>query len=147
MINKVAYDFENIRIDIGSAGPVTFEGIIALSYELTVDTAKEYGAGREAYDATEGTHNVEDAKLTLREWAFRNLVEKLGPGYMTKAARFDISAAYAHDGEPVSTDVLQTCRIIGVSRDHSQGSDSLEVELTLQVMKCITNGVNPASAA
>lgn len=144
-INRVAYDYENIRCDLGAAGEVT-AGISALSYELTVETEKEYGAGREAYDATEGVHNVEDVTLTLKEWAFRNLVEKLGAGWMTKASRFDISVTYAHDGEPTVTDVLQRCRITGVSKDHSHGAEGLEVELTLQCMKAVLGGFDPAVA-
>ncbi len=144
MINRVSYDYENIKIDLGPYGEVS-EGITSISWELTVETEKEYGAGREAFDATEGVHNVEDASLTMKEWAYRNLIEKMGNGYMTKAARFDTSVSFAHTGEPVSTDVLQRCRIIGVSRDHSQGPDGIEVELTLQVMKVVEGGFDSAA--
>jgi hypothetical protein len=144
MINAVSYDFENIRIDLGPAGEVT--GITNISYELTVDTEKEYGASREAFDATEGVHNVEDVTITMKEFALRNLIEKIGGGFMTKAARFDISVTYAHEGEPTVTDVLQRCRIIGISADHSQGPEGLEKELTLQCMKIIYGGFDPAVA-
>jgi hypothetical protein len=144
VINNVAYDYENIKIDLGGTEAL---GARSVSYEWGFESEKQYGAGREALDATEGVFNVEDSTLTLTLPEFENLKERLGAGYMTKAARFDVSVSYSHAGEPIITDTLERCRIIKVSRDHQQGAEALEVELTLQVMSLKTNGLNPASAA
>ena len=144
MINEVAYDFENVRID---ANNTEIKGISAISYEHGFETEKQFGSGREAFDATEGVYEADDAEITMAEYAYRNLVDSLGAGYMSKAARFDISVAYAHAGEPVITDILERCRIIRDAHDLSQGPDGLEVTITVQVMKVKPNGVDPVAAA
>lgn len=143
-INSVAYDYQNIKIDLGGTEEIGCESV---SYELTVESEKQYGASRSAFDATEGVFNVEDSKVTLTEAAFRNLCERLGDGFMTKAARFDVSVSYSHEGEPLVVDILERCRIIGISKDHSRGPEGLVVELTLQVMSCKLDGRSPARAA
>jgi hypothetical protein len=148
MINQVSYDFENIRIDVAGR---ELTGITSISYEQNVETEKEYGAGREAYDSTEGVINVEDGEMTLKEFEYRNLIEALGPGYLTKAARFDVSVTYGHDGEPTYSDTLQRCRIISDAHDAQQGADGLEVTVGLQIMKILkgtsSGQIDPARVA
>jgi hypothetical protein len=147
VINKVAYDFENIRIAVGGT---EITGVSSIDYSSTVESEKEFGSDREAYDATEGFINVEDVEMELKEYEYRNLIERLGPGYMRKKARFDISVSYAHEGEPVYTDALQRCRIIGDAHNPQQGAEGLMVSLTLQVMKILkgtsTGQIDPMAA-
>lgn len=141
-INEVAYDYENIKVDTGNGDEI---GARSISYEVTVDTEKQFGAGREALDATEGVVNVEDVKVNFTEAAFRNLIERMGDGFMSKAKRIAISASYAHDGNPLITDTFEKCRIIGISKDHQQGPEGLETEVTFQVMTCKLNGLSPVA--
>ena len=107
-INTVAYDFQNIRIDVGGT---ELTEAVSIDYGSVVETEKQYGSGREAFDATEGVYSTNDCELVLPEFEYRNLIERLGPGYMTKRARFAISVTYAHDGEATYSDTLERCRL------------------------------------
>lgn len=143
MINGTTYDYENIRIDVDGFEDI---GIRSINYEDTVETEKQFGAGREAIDATEGVYEAQDGTMTMLWYAYRNMIERMGNGNMSKSNRFDISVSFAHEGEETQTDTLERCRIIGKARDHEQGPEGLEVEVTIQIMKILENGIDPINA-
>lgn len=136
-INSVAYDFENIRIDLGGTETI---GLRSISYEDGFENEKMMGARRWAEDSTEGVYNAEDAEAELLFYEYRNLISRLGNGFGNKSKRFDISVTYAHDGEPTVTDILQGCRIRTPAADHSQGGDNLVVSVTFEVMRVKWDG-------
>jgi hypothetical protein len=129
-IDVRAYDYQNIKTEIGA----TKVKAKSVSWSESVESEKIYGSGRKALDYTDGRHTVEDGTAVL-EWAeWRNLIGEIGPGFMRKRKRFDWALIGEHEGNPVITDVLKSCRIIGSSHDGEEGPDPLEVEFTFQVL-------------
>jgi hypothetical protein len=138
MINEVAYDYENVRI---VANGREIQGVTSLSYGMTVTSEKIGGTGREDIDATEGSVTAEDGEMEMHEYEFRNLIETLGPGFLRKKARFDMTVSKAHTGEPVITDTLQRVRLMGTGHELSKG-DVPMVSVPIQIMKVIYGGAN-----
>lgn len=142
IVNRVPYAWASIEIDLDD---LIIGGARSISYEHGMEVEKIRGAGREALGRTEGDYNAEDSELVVLESDYLLIVQKLGPGYMLKV--FQISVARAHPGEPVVTDELVDCRIIGDAHDYQQGPEGLEVSLTISIMKVKPNGVDPVRAA
>ena len=119
MINEVAYAFEDTRI---SAKETEIKGITKITYpNAQIESEKISGAGREDIDETDGHLTLEDGELEMHVYQYRNLIETLGPGFLRKKARFDITVTYAHDGEPTITDTLERCRLKGFGKELSKG--------------------------
>jgi hypothetical protein len=143
MINKVAYDYENVRISAGSLS-VDLGGMKKIAYASKVESEKIFGSARDAIDATDGVENVDDQDWEMQFFQWQNLKEALGgAGFMRKKARFDTAVSYAHEGEDIVTDTLQRVRIIGVQNDHAQGAGGLAVTVTVQIMKILYGGDDP----
>jgi hypothetical protein len=117
-INAVAYDYQNVRISVAGR---ELEGVVSISYNASLETEKISGSGREDIDETEGHLTIEDGELELHQYEYRNLIEALGDGFLTKKARFDITVTYAHAGEPVIVDALERCRLKGFGHELSKG--------------------------
>jgi hypothetical protein len=129
-INGVAYDHATLTTDNG----YVLEGVKSISWSDTVESEKIRGGGRKAIDYTDGVHDVDDGSMTIEFYGWRNLIGSMGKGFMRKRKKSDWSLAYAHEGEPLVTDILKGVRIAGSSRDHEEGPDPLEVEVTLQIL-------------
>jgi hypothetical protein len=137
-INAVAYDYENIRISVAGRELI---GITSISYNASLETEKISGSGREDIDETEGHLTVEDGELELHVYEYRNLVDSLGDGFLTKRARFDITVTYAHAGEPAIVDTLERCRLKGFGKELSKG-DVPMVTVPFSCMRVLVGGAS-----
>lgn len=129
-LTVVAYDFQNLKTEVGE----TKVKVKSISWSTTVESEKIYGSGRKAIDYTDGRFTVEDGSATLEFAEYKNLIGELGPGFMRKKSKFDWSLISEHEGHPAMPDVLKGVRIIGSSRDHEEGPDPLEVEISFQIL-------------
>ena len=141
MYNQVAYDFENYRFTTSTGQE--WVGATGVSYTDKIEGSEKIrGNQREAYDASEGNYEVDDGEITFELWQYQNCIEALGPGFMRKKARFDITVTVSHEGEAEIVDTLQRCRVIGNGKEWAQG-DVPMVTVPVQIMKVIHNGIDP----
>lgn len=134
-VNEIPYDFGSISIKIGVV-EIPVKGV---GYGEGMETEKPVTSKRRSRQRTQGVYNAEDATITLLVAAEKMLLKTLGNGYMMK--KFPVAGSYAHPGEPLQTFELEDCRIVGRSKDHSQGPEGLETELTLSVMRVKEDGL------
>lgn len=112
-------------------------GIKELSYSDKLEPGAVRGTKAQSLGRTLGDYEC-DGSITIYREEFDALVAELGDGYGGIA--FDITAHYADEGQPTSTDEVRGCRIKNVENNPSQGTDPLEVKLDLDVMYILRNG-------
>jgi hypothetical protein len=144
-VNNVPYDFASLTFNIN--GLRITSGLRSISWEHGMEVEKLMGADREAFDRTGGTYNAEDSEVTLYKSTYLAVIGALGPGYMLPDAEFGASLSYGKDGQEVHTVQFERARIIKDAGDHSQGTEGLEVSITLSVMKIKPDGIDPVKRA
>ena len=126
-------------IEVQADGEI-YTGLKAISYSDKIERSKARGAGREVLGRTAGEYDCEGSMTLMRE-DFHEMVDRFGDGWMDKA--FDITVTYAEEGMPTRTDRLVGCLIDGGNTNNEQGTDPLEAELPLNILRIERNGVLP----
>lgn len=144
LVNGERHDFARVEITIETEGGLLrFLGVASINYSLKLEPGQVRGTAARKLGRTLGEMTEEGSvELYLAEWD--EMRAALGNGYMRKS--FNISVTYGADGLPVTTDVLEGCRIKGVEKNHSQGTDGLKAKLDLDIMKILEGGLDPIGA-
>jgi hypothetical protein len=137
LINGNRYGWASVGFDIEGAEQVH---VTECTYEHNLEPGEVRGTGPQVAGTTLGEYSA-SGSITFNQEGWDELRAKLGDGYMAK--RFQLTVSYADEGQAVTTDELVGCRITGVSKNPSQGTDGLTVECALHIMYIIENGVKP----
>ncbi len=131
IINGHRYDWSSVVIDMGAAGEVS-SGCTAISYEVTRERSKAYGAGRaKPQGRTRGRLDY-TASITLHKETLDEVLAKLGTSFGDVSLTITVSFAAAENR--IVTDILEGVEIDGLTNDHSDGTDALTVAVPLNVM-------------
>jgi hypothetical protein len=138
-VNNVAFDWSNIEVSV--AGQATkIDGITAIKFEWTRDTAYLRGRGNKPLGITDGQINFSDITMTLNLSAYQSLVNIFGYESMKNAGAngvtFDVVVTVAKAGVQV-TRTLEGCTPVGESSGWSQGPDGLQTEITLKCLDIV----------
>ena len=137
LINGQIYSFASAEVKVGIQ---VFTGFTDISYTQTLEPGVFRGTRPEKLARTIGEHNVEGS-FTLVKVEYQELIAALGNGYME--TEFDITVTYSEVNGPITTDVLQACRITSEEDSHSQGTDALMVAADLDIIRMTRNGLVP----
>ena len=137
-VNDYTYDYGDVRNQT-TGDPL--EGVTSVSYSYSSDPTKFKGQGRKATGRTGGSLNAEDAEVVMKRSYWDAWKKKLGAGFMRKVFTYTVS--YADDGDNVTTDTLEDCKIMSVAHNPKQGSDPVTVTLKLSVMNVLDGGLDP----
>lgn len=131
LINGNMYQFSSIVLTVNG---VPFDLITGVNYSSTNESAQFYGTSKTPISQTKGILKHE-ASVTVPVTARDALLELITKGGTRGWADspFTVTVSYAEEGAPVTTDVLDGCRILSMSKSHSQSNEALNVELTLSV--------------
>ncbi len=148
LINGKRYDFSSLELAFIGAGFLTQPviGFKEITYSSALEPGMVYGAHAQPIGRTRGQYKPE-AALTLYRQEFDELITTLGAqaqgrGFME--VEFNILLSYSDDGQPLVSDIIETCRIKKV--DHSaSGTDALEVKLELSPMNILHNDKSAVS--
>jgi len=96
-----------------------------------------YGTGRHPRGRTSGRYKPGDASITFFKSGWKRLLAGLPSGYAD--VRGTITVQY-REGSDIHTDVLEDVRIMGVDESAEDGTDALEVEVKLSILRIRRNG-------
>lgn len=134
-INGNEFSWASVKARFGS---VEVTDIKAVKYADEVDGAEPvYGTGRHPRGRTAGRYKPGDASITFYKSGWRRLVASLPSGFAD--VRGTIVVQY-REGSDVITDVLEDVRIMGGDASAEDGTDPLEVEVKLSIMRVKWNG-------
>jgi hypothetical protein len=136
LINGIFYDFAQVTITV--EGEV-YQGVTEISYKNSLKPGKVRGTHAQARARTTGQYEPE-ASLKLHKDTANLVRAALGAGYMTKT--FGISVSYAAEGADIITDEILNTRISEDSDSHSEGTDGLTEDWTLDPWRIIRNGLD-----
>jgi len=112
--------------------------IKAIKYADEIDGAEPvYGAGRLPMGRTAGRYKPGDASVTFYLSGWQQLLADLPNGYTDVRGTFTVSY---REGDDIHTDVLEDVRLMGGDQSAEEGSDPLEVEVKLSVLRIKHNG-------
>ncbi len=133
------YSFASVKL---KADDQDIEGLKSIEYSNEIDRGMVRGTGMQVKGMTRGQAKA-SAKITFSTLgAYQAFIAHLGNGYMERS--FDIVVSYREGTEtPIITDEVVGCRFKKPQRKAAQGTDSLEVDVDLDVMYCIENGLLP----
>lgn len=131
LINGNMYQFSSIVLTVNG---VPFDLITEVNYSSTNESAQFYGTHKTPISQTKGNLKHE-ASMTVPVTARDALLALITRGGSRgwADAPFTVTVSYAEAGAPVTTDVLDGCRVLGMSKSHSQSNEVLSVEFTLSV--------------
>jgi len=118
---------------------LVFAGIKSLTYSDELVGTKVYGSAPEAIGRTRGKANHAGACVMYKE-EFENLRAALGGGQGYMEVPFLITATYFEVGMNPIVDLLEFVRIQKAEDGHSEGSDALVVNLTLDIFRVTRSG-------
>lgn len=131
LINGYLFQFSSIILTVDGK---PMQGITAVNYDSSSEQSMFYGNSKTPVAMTKGTASSTGSltiPATLRD-AFLALVTKGGTRGMFDTP-FTVTVSYAEEGNPVTTDILEGCRVSRMSAAHSQGSEPLSVDIELAV--------------
>lgn len=138
-INWVAYDHSSCAIRLDG---IIEKRVDDISYSHGVEGInKQYGTSRQPISRTRGQYVPGEVSVTLHLSAWNELRARFGTAFMEKV--FDVIVEYKEDGEAFVKDTLKGCKITNVNKSSSPGGDHVVVELTLDCMYVLENGVVP----
>lgn len=138
LVNGTRYGFVDIKISIDGADTIE---LLSISYSHNIDRGEVRGTRQQMLGMTRGDYKAE-ASLKLTKEAATALIELMGAGYLDRM--FSIVVQYGNPNEPLRTDEIIGCKIKKEGEDHSKGTDGLETEFELDVIRGIVkNGVPP----
>lgn len=139
MVNGRRLSWARIKLSIDKNGGEVF-GFTAISYKQSVSRSAVRGHGRQILGFTDGEYMVDNVSLTFREEEWRNLIGKLGDGYMD--AVVTISVSYDFNGV-THTDVISGASMKEDPHDLKQGTDAPEVVVPFDALTCKVSSLNP----
>ncbi len=135
-VNGYKHSWAGIKI---KKGPEDIFGFRKIAYKQSRERSKVFGHGIQALGRTRGKHDCEGSMtLLLEQW--EDFKAALGDGYMDKS--FDLVVQREEIGnDRIFSDQLIGVMIDEVPYDDSEGSDASEVELTLNILRIVEDGV------
>lgn len=134
-INGNEHSWASVKVRFGST-EVT--DIKAVKYADDLDGAEPvYGTGRHPRGRTAGRYKPGDCSITFYKSGYRRLIAGLPNGFAD--VRGTIIVQY-REGSDVITDVLEDVRIMGGDASAEDGTDPLEVEVKLSILRIKWNG-------
>lgn len=137
LINGARKDFSSISL---FAAGRQFVGFTAINYSDALRPGSVFGGSAQRIGRTRGQREI-TASITMYRAEWNDLRAALGPGYME--VPFDVTVSYGDDGLPTERDQLLGCRIVSESNNNAAGSEALTVDLELDVMDMLHNGLSP----
>ena len=138
IVNGHAYGFSSIELDLNGT---IFRAFKEITYSQKREVGKMRGNMSQVIARTRGTYDAE-GPLTMYKHEFDALVAAFGEGWMEKV--FTTTVTYSEYGPlGTSADVLYACTMTSVEEGGSEGTDALEVKVSLDIMKIKKNGKNP----
>jgi hypothetical protein len=144
LINGHAWDFSSVTIRVNAPTPIILTLVASLNYEqsrtpgvLRGTSAKKLGRSRGQYDAS-GSMSIYREEFNILVQALAAL-PPVGQGFMEKA--FEITVSYGEMTSAPSTDELQGVCIIRTNNQNQQGGDPLFVDVDLDIMDILLDGV------
>lgn len=137
LINDYVYDHGDLTVKWGGK---LYDDIKELKYSTKREIGKFRGTSPLARGRTRGTLDFEGSMVVLRS-TLDTLIAERGDGWMEE--EFDVTATYGNDGQPLVTDELIGCTVIGVENSSSEGADPNEVTLNLDIKGIKYNGKVP----
>lgn len=136
-VNGARKDFSSVSL---LAAGRQFIGFTAINYSDALRPGSVFGGSAQRIGRTRGQREI-SASITMYRAEWSELRALLGPGYME--VPFEVTVSYGDDGLPVETDKLLGCRIVSESNNNAAGSEALTVEIELDVMDMLHNGLSP----
>ena len=134
-INGNEFSWASVKARFGS---VEITDIKAIKYADEVDGAEPvYGTGRHPRGRTAGRYKPGDASITFYKSGHKKLIAGLPSGFGD--VRGTIVVQY-REGSDVITDVLEDVRVMSGDASAEDGTDPLEVEVKLSIMRVKWNG-------
>lgn len=120
---------------------IPYSGFTEISWGDSVEEALGYGMGVAGRPTRRSHGRYTPDECTVKGFRpdmvkfLQQLTAKSGPSRSYSAAEFVFIVSFAFtDAEPVSTVVLDRCRVLSVSESHTDGSDLSEMELKFRPM-------------
>ena len=134
-INGNEFSWASVKVRFAS---VEVTDIKSVKYADELDGAEPvYGTGRHPRGRTAGRYKPGDASITFYKSGWRRLLAGLPNGFAD--VRGTVIVQY-REGSEVVTDVLEDVRIMGADGSAEDGTDSLEVEVKLSILRIKWNG-------
>lgn len=129
-INGNEFSWASVKVRFAS---VEVTDIKSVKYADELDGAEPvYGTGRHPRGRTAGRYKPGDASITFYKSGWRRLLAGLPDGFAD--VRGTVIVQY-REGSEVVTDVLEDVRIMGADGSAEDGTDPLEVEVKLSVLR------------
>lgn len=129
-INGNEFSWASVKVRFAS---VEVTDIKSVKYADELDGAEPvYGTGRHPRGRTAGRYKPGDASITFYKSGWRRLLAGLPNGFAD--VRGTVIVQY-REGSEVVTDVLEDVRIMGADGSAEDGTDPLEVEVKLSVLR------------
>jgi hypothetical protein len=136
MINGKSYDWEAVTIKLPHG---TLYDVESIEYEDSSPVRRVYGKGRRPRGYSQGNEEA-SGKLVMRREEFNRLVADAGEAGHKGIAPFEITASYANQDQPTTTDTLRSCKFVTTKTGASQDDESIEVELDFVILDGINWG-------
>ena len=134
-INGNEHSWASVKVRFGST-EVT--DIKAVKYADELDGAEPvYGTGRHPRGRTAGRYKVGDCSVTFYLSGWSQFIAEQPNGYTDVRGTFTVSY---REGDDIHTDVLEDVRIMGGDASAEDGTDPLEVEVKLSILRIKWNG-------
>lgn len=134
-INGNEYSWASVEARFN--GAVT-TAIKSIKYSDEIDGGEPvYGARRTPLGRTAGRYKVGDCSVTFYLSGWQQLLAELPNGFADVRGTFTVSY---REGDTIHTDVLEDVRIFGADQSAEEGSDPLEVESKLSVLRICHDG-------
>lgn len=144
-INKVAYDFYNLQLEIVATGRtlgIVGAGLEEISYSWKVSREKMRGGSRLPVDRTDGDGDFEGKIKVNRFWwnFFVDTAAELNIGIANLEMNFGLS--YSKGNSKIITDTIVGVKLAGGDHNNARGPAVLGVENALDIMNVYYNGVD-----
>ena len=134
-INGNEYSWASAKFRFGAT---EITDIKSVKYSSELDGVEHvYGTGRHPRGSTAGREKPGDASITFYRSGWKKFLAASPNGFGD--VRGTILAQY-REGSDVHTDVVEDVRVIGVDNSAEDGTDPLEVEVKLSIMRVKHNG-------
>lgn len=134
-INGNEYSWSSVEARFSG---VLVTAIKSIKYSDEIDGGEPvYGASRVPLGRTAGRYKVGDCSVTFYLSGWQQLLAGLPQSYSDERGTFTISY---REGDTIHTDVLEDVRLFGGDQSAEEGSDPLEVEVKLSVLRISHDG-------
>lgn len=137
LINGLAWDHSSIEIKLDTTRYVQIESI---DWDDSLEPGKLGGAAAAVLSRSRGKYDA-NASIKMSLDDHRELIKKLGNGYLTKV--FPIFCTWSEADRPIRTALLKGCRMIKTEDSSSTGGDVTMVTVSLHVLRIIRDGIDP----